>query len=131
MRKFSKLLFIAVLLAVMLILGQKLWDRMQFSKNTYYGVFLTNGQVYFGKMKHKDRATITLTDVYYLQANQPLPTDGTVSQEAIDLQVALIKLGDEIHGPEDLMHIERSHVIFYEPLRSDGKVVEAIHSYQP
>jgi hypothetical protein len=42
----------------------------------------------------------------------------------------LIKLGNEVHGPEDSMVIERSQVLFFENLKNDGKVVDSINKYQ-
>jgi hypothetical protein len=37
-----------------------------------------------------------------------------------------VKLGNEIHGPEQEMQISSSQVIFWENLKNDGKVVDAI-----
>jgi hypothetical protein len=131
MRKLLKLVFLVLIVTGLVWLGRMIWWRWHYPPNTYYGVFLTNGQVYFGHIRQLNQTTIALTDVYYLQANQPV-TDWTedTPQEQIDLQVALIKLGNEIHGPQDTMFIERNQVIFYEPLRDDGRVVEAIRNYR-
>ena len=40
------------------------------------------------------------------------------------------KLGQEIHGPEDEMIISKDHVLFYENLKSDGKVSQSIEQYK-
>lgn len=99
-------------------------------KSKYQAVFLTNGQVYFGKLTTAGNY-YKLSNVYYLQAkssseksdNPQQATDGTGD-------VQLIKLGNEIHGPEDTMLIEKPQVLFIENLKNDGKVSDSINKYQ-
>ena len=94
----------------------------------YQAVFLTNGQVYFGKVTNTDGSYVKLTDIYYLQVQQQVqPKDNTSSQQP---QVSLAKLGGELHGPEDVMYISRSQVLFWENLKTDGKVTKAIQNYK-
>jgi len=94
----------------------------------YQAVFLTNGQVYFGKVSHVDSSYVKLTDIYYLQVQQQVqPKDNSSSQQP---QVSLAKLGGELHGPEDVMYISRQQVLFWENLKNDGKVVKAIADYK-
>ena len=96
----------------------------------YQAVFLTNGQVYFGKL-HRAGEYYKLTDVYYLQASQS-SGDSSNPQKAAESNagVQLIKLGNEVHGPEDAMIIDKSQVLFFENLKNDGKVVDSISKYQ-
>lgn len=89
----------------------------------YQAVFLTNGQVYFGKLKGTSGNYITLKDVYYIQSN-PQQAGGSASPSP---QLALVQLGNEIHGPESQMQISTDQVIFWENLKSDSKVVDAIN----
>jgi hypothetical protein len=89
-------------------------------------VFLSNSQVYFGKIDSIDVNYITLKDVFYLKANQNLQNS---TADAESSQMSLVKLGDELHGPTDVMHINQSQVLFYEDLKSNGKVAEAIAAY--
>ncbi len=42
----------------------------------------------------------------------------------------LIKLGEEVHGPEDAMIINRDQVLFYENLKPGGKVSQLIQNYK-
>jgi hypothetical protein len=102
----------------------------------YQAVFLTNGQVYFGKLQKSVDNYYKLTDVFYLQATQA-KTDSTNEADAQNPQttssqagVQLIKLGNEVHGPEDSMVIDRSQVLFIENLKKDGKVVDSIDKYK-
>jgi len=91
-----------------------------------YAVFLTNGQVYFGTVTKEDEKRLVLTNIYYIQLkngqNSTAPTDAN--------DVSLLKLGSEFHGPEDYMEINQQNVLFLEKLKSDGKVAQAISSYQ-
>lgn len=100
------------------------------SKTTgdYQAVFLTNGQVYFGKLSGESGQWATLSDIFYLQVQQQVqPKDDTTQQQP---NVTLVKLGNELHGPSDEMKINRDQILFWENLKSDGKVVEAIVKYK-
>jgi len=90
----------------------------------YQAVFLSNGQVYFGRVDDINSETLILTDVYYLKSYQALQA-GEENREPAE-NFTLVKLGNEIHGPEDGMSINLDHVIFVENLKSDSKVMEAI-----
>jgi hypothetical protein len=94
----------------------------------YQALFLTNGQVYFGKLTKVDNSYVKLTDIYYLQVQQQVqPKDQNQQQQP---QVSLAKLGGELHGPEDVMYVSRSQVLFWENLKDDGKVTKAIKDYK-
>ena len=95
----------------------------------YQAVFLTNGQVYFGKVSGVDKSYLKITDIYYLQVQQTVqPKDATAA--ANNQQVSLAKLGGELHGPEDVMYVSRQQVLFWENLKTDGKVAKAISDYK-
>ena len=91
--------------------------------DAWQAVFLTNGQVYFGKLSSKHGEYVELAKVFYLQSNQGINS----AKESGDLN--LIKLGAEIHGPEDKMYISRKQIIFWENLKSDSKIVKIISAY--
>ncbi len=91
-----------------------------------YAIFLTNGQVYFGKLK-LESPDFVLTDIYYL----PTTSSGTLQSNGTGSgDVSLVKLGNELHGPTDEMIIASQQVLFYEQLKDDGKVVKAIKAYE-
>jgi hypothetical protein len=95
----------------------------------YQALFLTNGQVYFGKLSKVDNSYVKLTDIYYLQVQQTVqPKDSSSNNQ--NPQVSLAKLGGELHGPEDVMYVSRSQVLFWENLKDDGKVTKAIKDYK-
>ena len=117
----------------------------------YQAVFLTNDQVYFGKLSGFNSASPVLKDVYYLRVGTVLEPgqagkSGEVNVESEKNQkgekakeatptatrttLTLIKLGQEIHGPQDEINLNKDQILFVENLRTDSKVVEAIKKYQ-
>ena len=97
------------------------------SRTGIYGVFLANGQVYFGTIASETKEKLMLKNIYYIQ----LKNNGQNGQADTSAQsdVSLLKLGNELHGPEDAMEINQSAVLFVEKLKSDGKVAKAIAAY--
>ncbi len=100
----------------------------------YQAVFLTNGQVYFGKLSDTAGTYATLRDIYYLQvATDPLqgtPEQQQAQQAQQQQRLLLVKLGKELHGPVDEMKINRDQILFYEDIKEDGQVVKSIREYQ-
>lgn len=101
-------------------------------KDKYQAVFMTNGQVYFGKLAKIDAGYTELTDVYYLQVQQSVQPDSkeAAAANSEQPQVSLTKLGNELHGPTDKMHISKDQILFWENLKDDSTVVKAIKDYQ-
>ena len=96
----------------------------------YTAVFLNNGQVYFGKVMNRTANELDVRDIYYLQVNSK--DDSTnLQQKSTDAKsdIVLVKLGEELHGPNDRMRINMQQVMFTESLKSDSKVVKAISDY--
>ena len=92
-------------------------------------VFLTNGQVYFGKVSGITDQYISLTNIYYLNSQQQ-PDTSTKTTTTAQTSFSLVKLGCELHGPADQMVINREQVSFWENLKTDGKVAKAITQFQ-
>lgn len=97
----------------------------------YQAVFLTNNQVYFGKLTRSNDDYAVLTDIFYLQVDQPLqPSQPASPAGGPNPNVSLIKLGSELHGPADRMEINRDQILFIENLRPDSQVVKGIEKYK-
>ena len=120
----------------------------------YVAVFLSNKQVYFGKLNDAESVFPTLTDVFYLRVTQTLApgtagsaqevsvvkdskdakdktaTPAAAAAQQLKNQLTLIKLGAEIHGPTDSIRINRDQILFVETLKDDSKVVKAINDYR-
>ena len=138
MAKSNKKMWLTVLAVAVVLVGaggylwHNGWQLPGLGSNSwsnYQAIFLSNGQVYFGKASRLTGAYVKLTDVYYLQVNQTLQPAGktTTPQQSI----SLAKLGlSEIHKPTDMMLINREQVLFIETMGPDSQVVEAIKAYK-
>jgi hypothetical protein len=134
-------ILITILIIALLILGGAILFRYKFSglktgdfiKSDYQAVFLTNGQVYFGKLEI-DRGWIVLKDIYYLQVKEDLQaatgstTPPTSTNNNQQQSIQLVKLGSELHGPEDTMYIAKDKILFWENMKDDSKVLESIRA---
>jgi len=123
------------------VIGSILWATGVFSggsagavgfggnQDHFQAVFLSNGQVYFGQFSQHP-GSATLSEIYYLQVQQPLQTSGNQQADQSQSELKLIKLGNELHGPEDVMRVNPDHILFVEDLKEDGRVVQAIRRYE-
>lgn len=123
---------ISILLVLSVIIGGFIFLKRYFSadgsglvadlanesagSDAYSAVFLDNGQVYFGILERTNKEFYRLTGVYYLQSGAT--TDSS--------NISLVRLGNEAHGPTDEMIINKDHVLFFEEMRPDSKVMQAI-----
>lgn len=81
-------------------------------------VFLLDGQAYFGHLDDTPwSGTIVLRDVYYLN---------DASKVTTDLAVGLLKRGNELHQPVDVMYIRRDKVLAIERVTPASQVGLAI-----
>lgn len=113
-------------IALIIAIGSFVWVRSQgeslaVDQSQYQAIFLTNGQVYFGKLQPLSDEYLKLTDVYYY-----LPTQSDTSDENTKNVLTKLGAGGEVHGPEDEMMISKQQVLFYENLKSDGSVSRQI-----
>lgn len=81
-------------------------------------VFLLDGQSYFGHLEDVPwSGTLTLRDVYYFDDARKVTAD---------LPLALVKRGNELHQPIDVMRIRRDKVLAVERVSLDSAVGQAI-----
>jgi hypothetical protein len=97
------------------------------NKDEYQAVFVnvngtSGGQVYFGHIQSLTPNFVDLTNVFYIQNQSSTSSSSNNSY-------TLVKLGCELHGPEDQMVINRSQVYFWENLKSSGQVSQKIAQY--
>jgi hypothetical protein len=113
----ATLLFVAMLLYI--VFGVPVSREAKFvHKDEMQAVFVnvdgtSGGQVYFGHITDLNNQFIRLTNVFYIQNQQ-----GENQQTAYNL----VKLGCELHGPQDEMIINRGEVFFWENLKSSSQV---------
>lgn len=117
------------------LLTEPVQNRFQVRK-TFRGwqaVFLSNNQVYFGRITSISRYDITLEQIFYLAitgVGNFTERDAMVDDSFIkNGAVKVIKLGKELHAPEDNMIINRTQIQFMENLNKNGEVVNSIEHY--
>lgn len=123
------LIVVAGLIIAGSILFRKFSSGTAIDSSKYQAVFLSNGQVYFGKLQNSTGEYLKLTNVFYLQTKTNTTTQNPQTTASAGNDVELVKLGSEIHGPEDQMVINHSQVLFYENLKPDGRVSQSISGY--
>ncbi|OGL31056.1 hypothetical protein A3D14_02255 [Candidatus Saccharibacteria bacterium RIFCSPHIGHO2_02_FULL_47_12] len=114
-------------LVALSVFGGPVHQSKYLDKSKLQAVFLNNGQVYFGNITNLSKDYMRLANIYYLRQSQsPQPADN--KQESSD-NLALVKLGCEVHGPVDEMIVNRDQVNFWENLKSDGQVAKAVEQF--
>ncbi|HET6863699.1 MAG TPA: hypothetical protein VFH37_00635 [Candidatus Saccharimonadales bacterium] len=132
---FTSLVALVLLIAIGWLIfsnnGSNNGESGQIDKSKYQAVFLnggaTSGSVayttYFGHVTKLNSSYMILKDVYYLT------TSSTDNNQSANPQ--LTKLGcQQLHSPYDEMVINRNQVAFWENLQDNGKVVQAIKTFQ-
>lgn len=137
--KLVKAFYISFLIAIAVLLFAMVMS-IAFAKDNSYkegkyvnndklqAVFLNGGQVYFGHISDLNSKYLTLNNIYYLRVNQQVQPEQQNAQPNPN-DISLVKLGCELHGPEDSMVINREQVIFWENLKTDGQVTKAVEAY--
>lgn len=121
MKKSLLILIIVIIFALIGTIGFFGYKYLNKKNAARSAVFMTNGQVYFGYLSGSNLNTLTLNDVYYLKLSD-LQTNSSK-------QILLVKMGNELHGPQNTMYISRSQVLFWQMLRSDSKINDAIAKF--
>lgn len=134
--KFKKRILVPIVLVVLLLvaLAAGFYTRSSGVASTidgkrYQAVFFTSGQVYFGKLSTVNSEYFRLTDVFYVQASNTDEDKSSNPQESAGSDIRLIKLGSEVHAPDDEMIVSKDQVLFFENLKNDGKVADSITKY--
>lgn len=124
---------IGFIIVALIVIAAVWWWRansFQSFQKDWQAVFLTNGQVYFGKVAKQNRKELVLSDIYYLQVVGQLQQGAAKDEKKDKGELSLVKLGSELHGPTDSMYINRDQVLFVEDLKDEGQVVQAIKNYK-
>lgn len=135
-KKSFKWVIIAVVVLAVAAGGWFAWQKLAtadsgIESSKYQAVFFTDGQIYYGKLTVLNDRQYKLTNVFYILSqneNKTANADAETTESQNNAQ--LIKMGNELHGPEDAMMINRDHVLFYENLKPDGKVTQTINQYK-
>ena len=125
------IIFISVAAIAGLIIGivaaKQLIMNFSYDFNSYQAVFLSNNQVYFGKLSGLNSQYPILSDVYYIQALMPQDLSGITKTKN---KLQLVKLGSELHQPQNIMYVNRDQILFIEPLKPDSNIVKSILEFK-
>jgi len=123
-KKCSGYLWWLVLLAVISVLFWGFWGGgfSGVDQSSYQAVFLTSGQVYFGKLSGTMGSFLTMEETHYLQVAS---TEG--QQPGVPpISLNIISLEIQPHAPSGKMYISRDQVLFWENLKPDSQAVSVI-----
>lgn len=126
---FSVTILIAAL-AWFVALGGNANESKYVNDKQMQAVFLNGGQVYFGHITNLNEKYMRVADIYYLRVNQQVQPNQENGQQQAANDISLVKLGCELHGPDDSMLINREQVIFWENLKDNGQVAKAVAEYK-
>jgi hypothetical protein len=119
---FSATILVVALVGYLMLSGPKN-ESNYVDSDRLQAVFLNGGQVYFGKIKNLNSDYLRMEDIFYLRVNQVVqPNQSNNSSQQQQNDISLVKLGCELHRPENEMLINREQVIFWENLKiEDGE----------
>lgn len=127
---FTVFLGVALLLVAVALfagLSSPSTESKHINAKEYQAVFLTNGQVYFGKVIDLNGKFLVLKNVFYIENDSTNSSSATTTQNS---NYTLRKLGTaELHLPEDKMVVNRDSVTFWENLKDTSQVVTKINEY--
>lgn len=135
--KKMKIKNLGLVLGAIILIGGLVFSGLMYFKSVsgsvidsdkYQAVFLSNGQVYFGKLQTLSTEYMKLTDIFYLQTKSDTKSENPQATST-ESDVQLIKLGSEVHGPDDQMIVSKDQILFFENLKTDGTVSKSIDKY--
>jgi hypothetical protein len=88
------------------------------NRSEYQAVFLTNGQVFFGRLTVPGGDYYYLRHVYYLSSGTATKTGGS--------SLTIRKLTNDVHGPQDLVILSRPQVLYVENLNPNGRAAQIL-----
>lgn len=135
--KWGRMAFVGMLAAVVILIsaiivltvgGSNTDSENKFvDSSKLQAVFLNTGQVYFGNIKTLNSKYFVVKNIYYLQTSGG---GSTAANTSANSSVSLVKLGCELHRPEDQMVINRAQVTFWENLGDNGQVAKAVTTFE-
>jgi len=88
-------------------------------KTSYQVVYMSNGQAYFGKLQNVSGQFLTLASPFSAQNPQQDSSDTNAA-------VPLVPVTEQVYGPENSIALRSENVLFWQNLRDDSKVTQAI-----
>jgi len=107
----SKIFFLLFSLFLLTVVIFSFFLFFSFSSNSYYAVYTTNGDIYFGKLSYFPR--LSLSDVYLLQIPK--------TAEKISPPV-LLHFSDAVWGPEDKIYLNEENIVWKAKVSDKNKL---------
>ena len=115
--------FVLTILVVFAVF--RLLPDQSIDTSKYQVVYLTNGQAYFGKLQNTDGEYLVMKQPYTAQA-----VEGDKVNPEQPVTTALLRVRDQVYGPEDSIAIRAETVAFWQNLRDDSKIAAALKAKQ-
>lgn len=117
---FGAFLIAGVIISLLSVSGAISAQRID--KDALQVIYMANGQAYFGKLQNTNGTYLVVKTPYTAQSvkaenGQNASNDGTTS---------LLKVSAQVYGSDDSIAIKSDQVLFWQNLRSDSKVSQAI-----
>jgi hypothetical protein len=131
-RQWTLLLLTAAASVILIIAGLRalgIFAPQRIDGSKYQVVYLTNGQAYFGKLQNTTGDYLYVMMPYTAQSVTP-NTAGGNENSGTETTTTLLRVKDQVYGPEDSIAIRASQVAFWQNLRDDSKVAQAIKAKQ-
>lgn len=96
----------------------------------YQVVYMASGQAYFGKLRNTEGAYLVLDTPYTAQDVKPPTAEGEDAEVETPAQssTTLLKVSSQQYGPTETISLKSDQVLFWQNLRDDSKVSQAIKS---
>ena len=129
-KKHLMIIAFAVSVAFVALIGLVLFvpPAQRIDTNTYQVVYLANGQAYFGKLQNTNGRFLVMKTPYTMQEVQTPPQTGTEAEATAtpETSTTLIKVSGQVYGPEESIALKSEQVVFWQNLRDDSKVSQAL-----
>lgn len=94
------------------------------STSQYRAVTMDNDQVFYGKLEGDKHDYLVLTEAFYYQPG--ISARGTGADQG---NIRIIKVGTELHQPQDRVMLNRDHVVTVQTLTDESKIIQAMKTY--
>lgn len=134
-KKFLLPIMIGLVVVGLAVAGWFAWSNLRGSSlaidsDKYQAVFLTNGNTFFGKLETAGDNQMKLSQVFYPESAATTDADDQQMENPDANTTRLIPFKEHMYGPEDEMMFDRSQLVFFMNLKSDGQVSKLIKEYQ-
>ena len=116
--KFYQMKFFIILFSALFLQGCNVSSQQKIKFDSeYQAVFLSNGQIFFGKLEDPMAPYPTLKNVFIVERRIHPET-----KQAVNI---IVKRGNELHSP-DVTYINSRHIVVIEPVLPNSRVAQLL-----